>query len=224
MKVLYKVNDLGYHQCMNKKEESKKTSMELAYLSAIEKSKLHRKLDEALEQGHQVFLNVVKVKPYIPNDGSKICVNCNESFLPKDSPLNVYCSYDCQTEQHLNQNKNPFTKTSIKEKRIDLHPNTINHRTACSYDEVHLPEDVAMYLDSLPDEPFTSEDERYLYNCIIEELPQAKYADGTIYQSELPAIIRSYDQQETWHTSHQAFIMPHQSHRAYLHRKTKKDY
>jgi len=206
MKVLYKVNDLGYHQCMNKKEE------------------LHKKLDEALEKGHQVFLNVVEVKPYIPNDGSKICVNCNESFLPKDSPLNVYCSYDCQTEQHLNRCKNPFTKTSIKERRINLSPSTINHRTACSYDEVHLPDDVAMYLDSLPDEPFTSEDERYLYNCIIEELPQAKYADGTIYQSELLAIIRSYDQQETWHTSHQAFIMPHQSRRAYLNRKAKKDY
>lgn len=184
MKVLYKVNDLGYHQCMNKKEESKKTSMELAYLRAVETLKLHRKLDEALKQGHDVILTVVE---------------SNSVIEPK-----------------------PLTKKSIVEKRVDLH--TIHYRNTCSYDEVHLPEDVAMYLDCLPDEPFTTEDEYYLYNCIIEELPQARYADGTVYQSELVAIVRSFDQPEKWHSSHQAFIMPHQSHRAYLHRKAKKDY
>ena len=224
MKVLYKVNDLGYDQCMNKKEEPKKTIMELAYLSAIEKSKLHKKLDEALEQGHQVFLNVVKVKPYIPYDGSKFCVQCGESFLPEDSPLNVYCSEKCKTERILDGNKNPFTKTSIIDKRTHLQKVQLDNRNACAYSEVHLPEDVAMYLDCLPDEPFTTEDEHYLYNCLIEELPQARYADGTIYRSELASINRSYDNLESWHTTHQAFIMPWQSRRAYRHKKAKKDY
>ena len=186
MKVLYKVNDLGYDQCMNKKEESKKTSMELAYLRAVETLKLHRKLDEALKQGHEVILTVVESKSVIE---------------PK-----------------------PLTKKSIVEKRIDLHPSTINYRTTCSYDEVHLPEDVAMYLDCLPDEPFTTEDEYYLYNCIIEELPQARYADGTVYQSELVAIARSFDLPERWHTTHQAFLRSFQSRRAYRHRIARKDY
>ena len=45
MKVLYKVNDLGYDQCMNKKEERNKTSLELAYAKAVlKKEELHKKI------------------------------------------------------------------------------------------------------------------------------------------------------------------------------------
>ena len=127
------------------------------------KKELHKKLDDALEKGHQVFLNVVKVKPYVPDDGSILCQNCEEPFFRKDSPLNVYCSYDCQKERHLNQNKNPFTKTSIKERRIPLHRNVVDSRTTCSYDEVVIDNAIMEHLEHLcTDQPYVQEDLEWL--------------------------------------------------------------
>jgi len=222
MKVLYKVNDLGYAQCMNKKEEPNKTSIALAYVKAVEKQKLHKQLDVALEQGHQVFLNVVKLKPvvkpkpYIPNDGSKVCQNCEEPFFLKDSPLVVYCSYDCQKERHLEQNKNPYTKTTTS-KTSRITQSLDNAWYVGAYDEVNLPEDVAAYLCSLPDEPYVCEDEQYLNDCIWHDLPHAKNADGTPYVS--PKIGNP-----DFATEHQAFITPEQSYRAYRHRMGRKEY
>jgi len=217
MKVLYKVNDLGYDQCMNKKEERNKTSLELAYAKAVlKKEELHKKIDDAIENGYQVFVNVVELKPVVKVEAeeSTLCQNCEEPFFQKDSPLRVYCSHDCQTQRHLNQNKNPYTKTKTS-KTSRITNSLDNGWYVGAFDEVCLPQDVAAYLCSLPDEPYVCEDDEYLFDCIWNDLPHAKNADGTPYVSP-----------KTQHhfAEHQALNTPEQSYRAYRHRMARKEY
>jgi hypothetical protein len=215
MKVLYKVNDLGYDQCMNKKEERNKTSLELAYAKAVlKKEELHKKIDDAIENGYQVFVNVVQLKPSVPEKTSRVCQHCFNPFYINESQLKNYCSSECKKQRHLDENKNPYTKTNTSKTSRITH-SLDNSWCVGAFDEVCLPQDVAAYLCLLPDEPYVCEDEEYLFDCIWHDLPQAKNADGSIYVSP-----------KTQHrfAEHQAFITPEQSYRAYRHRMGRKEY
>ena len=194
MKVLYKVNDLGYDQCMNKKEERNKTSLELAYAKAV---------------------NVVQLKPSVPEKTYRVCQHCFNPFYINESQLKNYCSSECKKQRHLDENKNPYTKTNTSKTSRITH-SLDNSWYVGAFDEVCLPQDVAAYLCLLPDEPYVCEDEEYLFDCIWHDLPQAKNADGSIYVSPKT--------QHRFAEHHQAFITPEQSYRAYRHRMGGKEY
>jgi len=190
---------------MNKKQEPYKTSLELAFAKARHKRReLHKQLDEALAKGQEVYIKVAPPK-------GRVCVSCGVLHFALQ---NVYCSEECHKVELLEEKKNPFTKTSTG-KTTRLLASVDSTWYVGAYDEVCLPQDVSAYLCSLPDEPYVSEDEEYLNDCIWQDLPQAKNADGSIYVS--PKTQYPFSE-------HQAFITREQSSRAYRHRMARKHY
>lgn len=117
---------------------------------------------------------------------SRTCTYCEGLFFKSRSGLLNYCSKDCQKRKKEAQNKNPFTKTSIKERRIPLHRNVVDSRTTCSYDEVVIDNAIMEHLESLcnEDESYVQEDLEWLERVLKEEQTSAFYKDGTPYRPD----------------------------------------
>ena len=94
----------------------------------------------------------------------RLCNFCGDEF----EGTAVYCSKQCQSDQHGLNNKNPVGHVRSTEGV---------HERSCCYDEVHIPEEVMFVLECQEDKPYTTEDPYYILKC-LEDLPVARYSDG----------------------------------------------
>tara|TARA_R100001369_G_scaffold18875_1_gene34433 strand:+ start:1021 stop:1920 length:900 start_codon:yes stop_codon:yes gene_type:complete len=94
----------------------------------------------------------------------RLCNFCGDEF----EGTAVYCSKQCQGDQHNLNNKNPVGHVRSTEGVYER---------SCCYDEVHIPEEVMFILECQEDKPYTTEDPYYILKC-LEDLPVARYSDG----------------------------------------------
>ena len=94
----------------------------------------------------------------------RLCNFCGDEF----EGTSVYCSKQCQGNQHTLNNKNPVGHVKRTEGV---------HERICCYDEVHIPEEVMFILECQDDYLRITEDTHYILSC-LDELPLAKYSDG----------------------------------------------
>ena len=94
----------------------------------------------------------------------RLCNFCGVDF----EGTAVYCSKQCQSDQHGLNNKNPVGHVKSTEGV---------HERSCCYDEVHIPEEVMFVLECQDDFLRITEDPYYILSCLAE-LPVARYSDG----------------------------------------------
>ena len=94
----------------------------------------------------------------------RLCNFCGDEF----EGTAVYCSKQCQSDQHGLNNKNPVGHVKSTEGV---------HERSCCYDEVHIPEEVMFVLECQDDFLRITEDPYYILSC-LEDLPVARYSDG----------------------------------------------
>jgi hypothetical protein len=94
----------------------------------------------------------------------RLCNFCGDEF----EGTSVYCSKQCQGNQHTLNNKNPVGHVKRTEGV---------HERICCYDEVHIPEEVMFVLECQDDFLRITEDPYYILSC-LEDLPVARYSDG----------------------------------------------
>ena len=94
----------------------------------------------------------------------RLCNFCGDEF----EGTAVYCSKQCQSDQHGLNNKNPVGHV----KKTEGVP-----ERSCCYDEVHIPEEVMFVLECQDDFLRITEDPYYILSC-LEDLPVARYSDG----------------------------------------------
>jgi len=94
----------------------------------------------------------------------RLCNFCGVDF----EGTAVYCSKQCQSDQHGLNNKNPVGHVKSTEGV---------HERSCCYDEVHIPEEVMFVLECQDDFLRITEDPYYILSC-LEDLPVARYSDG----------------------------------------------
>ena len=94
----------------------------------------------------------------------RLCNFCGDEF----EGTAVYCSKQCQGNQHNLNNKNPVGHDKSTEGV---------HERNCCYGEIHIPEEVMFVLECQEDSPRITEDPYYILKC-LEDLPVARYSDG----------------------------------------------
>ena len=94
----------------------------------------------------------------------RLCNFCGDEF----EGTAVYCSKQCQGNQHNLNNKNPVGHVRSTEGV---------HERSCCYDEVHIPEEVMFVLECQDDFLRITEDPYYILSCLAD-LPVARYSDG----------------------------------------------
>ena len=119
-------------------------------------------------------------------EGPRCCVNCTVQFFKSHSGLLNYCSDSCKKQNQYKGNKNPFTKTNIRENRTGVPKATLNNQTACAYDEAVIDNDILDHIEYLcnDDEPYVQEDLEWLERVLSEEQTKAFYEDGTPYKPD----------------------------------------
>ena len=109
-----------------------------------------------------------------------VCVRCEKEFQYEKHKSSVYCSKECQNQTAYEKNRSDFGKKRVTE---DLRTDGKIGRDwlpACA-----LPLKVMRIVEAEADNNFVWEDIQEIDKIIAEELPIARYADGTVYVSEV---------------------------------------
>lgn len=110
-----------------------------------------------------------------------VCVRCEKEFQYKKRKSSVYCSKECQTQTAYETNRSDFSIKSITKGLRDD-----GHKTTSEWMQggVLLPQPLLDVLEFAPSNAVW-EDPQNIDKIISEELPIARYSDGTVYVSEV---------------------------------------
>jgi len=109
-----------------------------------------------------------------------VCVRCEKEFQYERHKSSVYCSKECERQTAYEKNRSDFSKKRVTQ---DLRTDGKIGRDwlpACA-----LPLKVMRIVEAEADNNFVWEDMQEIDKIIAEELPIARYADGTVYVSEI---------------------------------------
>ena len=109
-----------------------------------------------------------------------VCVRCEKKFQYDRHKSSVYCSKECEKQTQYEKNRSVFGKKRVTQ---DLRTDGKIGRDwlpACA-----LPLKVMRVVEAEADNNFVWEDVNEIDKIIAEELPVARYADGTVYVSEV---------------------------------------
>jgi hypothetical protein len=127
--------------------------------------------DIAIKKSQNRFINEQK---------TCVCVRCEKEFQYEKHKSSVYCSKECERQTAYEKNRSDFGKKRVTE---DLRTDGKIGRDwlpACA-----LPLKVMRIVEAEADNNFVWEDIQEIDKIIAEELPIARYADGTVYVSEV---------------------------------------
>jgi len=110
-----------------------------------------------------------------------VCVRCEKEFQYEKHKSSVYCSKECRTQTAYETNRSDFSIKSITKGLRDD-----GHKTTSEWMQggVLLPQPLLDVLEFAPSNAVW-EDPQNIDKIISEELPIAKYSDGTAYVSEV---------------------------------------
>jgi len=117
---------------------------------------------------------------FINEQKTFICVRCEKEVKYERHKSSVYCSKECERQTAYEKNRSDFGKKRVTE---DLRTDGKLGRDwlpACA-----LPLKVMRIVEAEADNNFVWEDIQEIDKIIAEELPIARYADGTVYVSEV---------------------------------------
>ena len=103
------------------------------------------------------------------------CVVCDKELTGSQT---LYCSDECSRATRLDERKRPTPAESIFNSASKWHEGHYGH---CNIDIVESKNSLV----AIDLEPYTYESDYYIEKCIIEELSQARYTDGTCHDNKL---------------------------------------
>lgn len=103
------------------------------------------------------------------------CVVCDNELTGSQT---LYCSNECSRVTRLDERKRPTPAESIFNNASKWHEGHYGH---CNIDIVESKNSLV----AIDLEPYTYESDYYIEKCIIEELSQARYTDGTCHDNKL---------------------------------------
>ena len=103
------------------------------------------------------------------------CVVCDNELTGSQT---LYCSDKCSRVTRLDERKRPTPAESIFNNASKWHEGHYGH---CNIDIVESKNSLV----AIDLEPYTYESDYYIEKCIIEELSQARYTDGTCHDNKL---------------------------------------
>ena len=157
------------------REEEKAYERNKAKITRVKKRQEKRLLREKEEQDKRIA-KLDKELERLREENKKLnCVVCDKELTGNQT---LYCSDKCSRLTRLDDRKRPVRAESIFNDGSKWHE---GHYGKCNVDIVES-KNTLLAIDL---KPYTVEDDYYIEKCIIEELPLARYSDGSFHSSTL---------------------------------------